>query len=168
MSKFKVGEAVRFIAEHDTTIKYHATGIITSIKDDEYMLKLDHPDMYIDVNKDSTSFEYPVAEHEIELITPTMNQDKIKELENIIEDARRKIQEMKAPERTYKVGDHFTIRTQYSIHHVMLCQVGEEKYCLIEMETGNRWDNPVTCKTPGVITLEELNILAAGDYITLR
>ena len=59
---------------------------------------------------------------------------------------------------TYKIGDRF----MYHEEEYILAQVDYKECCLISLENGDRWDNPVKINDPCFITQEELNEMC--DY----
>lgn len=67
------------------------------------------------------------------------------------------------PEKTYRVGDKFLVDGTVTY---LLAQVGVKLVNLVDVETGNRWDDPsVEVKNTTKITEEEFKHLIGGGDV---
>jgi len=80
---------------------------------------------------------------------------KIEELKKYVE---------KLDRTTYKVGDRFQYAGEIEDCFI-LAQVSRDEVCLIGLESGNRWFEPVKVNSSKKITQEEFNGITNYDYL---
>ena len=70
---------------------------------------------------------------------------------------------IKKQEVTYKVGQKFMINQ----NHYILCQVDTFLVCLISLNNGNRYVNPLSIKNTDHISKSEMKRIAGNDSFKL-
>lgn len=156
MAKFKVGDRVRVVYVVDTDT--YSVGDVGKVVDANFPRVLR-------VEFENNLFEYAVEE-QLELI-PEENKNWWETPEGIewlstqqdVEEQFLKSQE-KREERTYQVGQRFLVTCYYTEYNCILAQVSPNNVCLINLESGNRINEPVRVFDSRKITEDEMKIIA--------
>lgn len=112
-----------------------------------------------ELNNIKTGSKYLTA---AEKFTKQIIQEDIDLLQSILEEATKTKEDSK--KTVYNTGQRVIIDKEEYI----LVRVEKEKVCLIGLENGNRWDNPIEVKDSSSITEEEMKALTANEKFSLK
>lgn len=158
MSKFKVGDKVRVVRADDTDT--YSAGDVGKVVNANFPRVLR-------VEFENNLSEYAVEE-QLELVSEDIQNwwetpEGIEWLstQQDVEEQFLKSQE-KREERTYQAGQRFLVTCYDTEYNCILAQVSPGEVCLINLESGNRINEPVRVFDAQKITEDEMKMISEG------